>query len=55
MKVKKRGGKRKNAGRKPLPSEKKRKSITIFPKQESIDSIGGEDEAKRVALEAIEV
>lgn len=50
----KRGGKRKGAGRNLLPKGEKRKAIRIFPKEKYIHSCGGEEEAKKIALIAIE-
>ena len=50
----KRGGKRKGAGRNSLPKGEKRKAIRIFPKEKHIDNCGGEEQAKQIALLAIE-
>ena len=51
---KERGGKRKGAGRKSLPKGEKRKELRIFPQEKHIDNCGGEEQAKEIALKAIE-
>ena len=48
----KQGGKRSNAGRKPLPEGEKTVQLYVFVKEKYITQIGS-DRAKVVALEAI--
>lgn len=48
----KRGGARNGAGRKPISDKKV--PLRIFPRQSQIDACGGEDQAKDIALKAIE-
>lgn len=45
------GGKRKNAGRKPVEDPKKQ--LSIYPYTSEIDLVGGEAEAKLIAVKAI--
>lgn len=53
--MKKRGGKRKGAGRKPyINREDIRMQITIHPKTGSVKKCGGEESAKQIALSSIE-
>ena len=42
------GGKRSNAGRKPI--DDKKITLTIYPRQSQIDSVGGIEKAKELAL-----
>lgn len=50
-KVETRGGKRDNAGRKPVKD--KAVQLTIYPRESDIEKAGGIQEAKRKALAAI--
>lgn len=54
MNNKKHGGKRIGAGRKKLNPLKKKVRITVWPMNESVKKVGGEDAAKILALKAIE-
>lgn len=47
----KHGGKRKGSGRKPLTDKKK--GITIYPLESQINSCGGEELCKELAMKAI--
>jgi hypothetical protein len=46
------GGPRKGAGRKPV--DDKKVTLTIYPTQSEIDSVGGIEAAKALALNAIQ-
>ena len=45
------GGKRKNAGRKPVKD--KVKQVTIYPKSSIVKKVGGEAKAKQIAINAL--
>jgi hypothetical protein len=47
------GGKREGAGRRKIPVELKREPLTVYARKIDLDRIG-RDEAKRIALQAIE-
>ncbi len=52
MEKKKQGGARANAGRKPIPNEKRRIQQYYFVEQQYIDKVGSK-EAKAIAEQAI--
>lgn len=49
-----RGGARKNAGRKSIPDDQKKKQLCIFVEQNKIDTLGGEDKVKDLLYETID-
>jgi hypothetical protein len=49
--LKLRGGKRSNAGRKPITDRKIQ--LTIYPRQSEVDLLGGVDEVKVLCFNAI--
>jgi hypothetical protein len=52
--MKNHGGKRKGAGRNPLPESEKKVELRLYVKKKDIDYWGGEDETKARAMKAIE-
>lgn len=54
MKKNTHGGKRSNAGRKPIEPKKKKTTLTIYPEQQHVDKWGSKSKAQEVALNAVE-
>ena len=48
------GGKRKRAGRNELPQGDKKIPIRIFPQQSKVETLGGEQEVKKILMKYIE-
>jgi hypothetical protein len=46
------GGKRKNAGRKPVSDPKKQ--VTVYPHSSEVENVGGVEAAKEIAIKAIQ-
>ncbi len=53
MRKLKQGGAREGAGRKPLPKNEKRVTVSVYVKGIYIDAVGGLDAAKNISEKAI--
>ena len=47
------GAKPKPVGRKPLPPSLKKMSLVIFPTEEVVENVGGEEQAKLIAVTSL--
>jgi hypothetical protein len=46
----KKGGKRNNSGRKPLPKESKKIPVTIYIEESIVDTLGGKDGLRKKVI-----